>query len=178
MIERILPEIDFADPDTPVEGAHLLERVQELPVERARVFEFFSNPSNLEVLTPPWLNFRIVESPGALNEGALIRYQLRLHGIPINWKTKIVEWREGESFVDIQLAGPYRLWHHTHAFEDTPDGTLIRDTVRYRVPFGPVGSVARRLLVQPDIEKIFGYRREAILREFGLDGSSAESAAG
>ena len=45
-----------------------------------------------------------------------------------------------ERFVDVQLSGPYRLWHHTHEFRPHPDGgTLMTDTVRYALPFGPLG---------------------------------------
>jgi ligand-binding SRPBCC domain-containing protein len=168
------PRIDLADSDASIEGANVLERVQTLPIDRASVFEFFSDPRNLEVLTPPWLHFRVLETPGRLSEGALIAYRLRLHGIPLTWRTKIIHWQPGERFVDIQLAGPYKLWHHTHAFEDTAEGTLIRDTVRYRVPLGPLGDIVRRALVKPDTEKIFEYRREAILREFGLSEQASD----
>jgi hypothetical protein len=65
----------------------------------------------------------------------------------------------GERFVDAQLNGPYKLWHHTHEFE--PDGeqhTLLRDTVRYALPLGPLGEIARRLFVARDLERIFDYR--------------------
>ena len=77
--------------------------------------------------------------------GALIEYRLTLHGLPISWLTRIEEWVPGERFVDAQLSGPYKLWHHTHEFE--PDGaghTLMRDTVRYALPFGPLSEVAHR----------------------------------
>lgn len=164
-----LPQINFADPGADLHGAYVLQRQQKLPIARAEVFEFFSNPANLEVLTPPWLNFKITENPGALSEGALIRYSLRLHGIPLHWLTRIEDWQPGESFVDTQLAGPYKLWHHTHEFVDTVEGgTLIRDIVRYKVPFGPFGDLAQRALVKPDTEKIFDYRYDAVKREFGV----------
>jgi ligand-binding SRPBCC domain-containing protein len=163
-----IPNIDFADPDSGLAGAHVLRREQVIPVERGRVFEFFSDPANLETLTPPWLHFQIVDSPDALAEGALIRYSLRLHGIPLQWKTRIEDWQPGVSFVDTQLSGPYKLWHHTHEFEDAAGGgTVIRDIVRYKVPLGALGEVARRALVRPDTEKIFDFRHAAIEREFG-----------
>lgn len=160
-----LPKLNFADPNSALGGAHLIEQEQSLDLPRDEVFKFFSDARNLEKLTPPWLNFKIVEIPEQLTAGALIRYRLKLRGLPIHWTTRIEEWSPNDRFVDIQIAGPYALWHHTHEFEDLPDGgTLIRDTVRYRVPFGPVGEPVRRLLVAPDTRKIFDYRREAIDR--------------
>ena len=50
----------------------------------------------------------------------------------------------GRRFVDRQVKGPFRLWEHTHAFEERPDGTLIRDAVLYRMPYGPLGDRAPR----------------------------------
>ena len=93
-----------------------------------------------------------------MREGALIEYRLKLHGVPIKWLTRIDEWVPGVRFVDSQLHGPYALWHHTHEFVAHGDGTLMRDTVRYALPFGPLGEVAHRLLVRRDLERIFDYR--------------------
>lgn len=150
-------------PTEEFEDAYTLTGEQVLPLPREEVFEFFSNPYNLQRITPPWLSFKVVEAPeGELHAGALIRYRLKLHGIPTGWTTRIERWSPGESFVDTQLRGPYKLWHHTHEFEDHPDGTLIRDTVRYRMPFGPLGRIARTLVVKRDTERIFDYRHAAI----------------
>lgn len=160
-----LPKLNFAKPNAALDGAHLISQEQTLDLPREQVFDFFSDPRNLEKLTPPWLNFKIEEIPGQLTEGAIIRYRLKLRGLPIDWTTRIEEWTPMDRFVDLQTAGPYALWHHTHEFEDTPSGgTLIRDTVRYRVPFGPIGEPVRRLLVAPDTRKIFDYRKSAIER--------------
>ncbi len=164
------PKINFAKHEVQLEGASTLSQEQFIARPRDEVFEFFSDAQNLERLTPPWLNFRIVEIPERLTEGALIRYRLALRGLPLHWTTRIEEWVPGERFVDVQLSGPYSLWHHTHEFEDAEGGTLIRDVVRYRVPFGPIGEVVRRTLVARDTKKIFDFRREMIEREFASAG--------
>ena len=98
--------------------------------------------------------------------GALIEYRLRLHGLPIRWRTTIAVWDPPRRFVDVQLSGPYLIWHHTHDFSKEPGGgTVMRDTVRYALPFGPLGEIAHRLLVRRDLERIFDYRREAVLHK-------------
>ena len=98
-----------------------------------------------------------------MRAGTLIEYRLRLHRLPIAWLTRIEEWVPSERFVDMQLTGPYRLWHHTHTFRAHPDGgTLMTDTVRYALPFGPLGSLAHRVLVRRDLERIFDYRARAV----------------
>jgi ligand-binding SRPBCC domain-containing protein len=143
---------------------HVLERRQRLAVPAERAFAFFADARNLEAITPPWLRFRVL-TPGAIEmrPGALIDYRLRLHGIPLTWRTRIAVWEPPHRFVDVQLRGPYALWEHTHTFEATgADGVVIRDRVRYALPFGRAGELARRLLVRRDLDRIFDHRMRAI----------------
>jgi ligand-binding SRPBCC domain-containing protein len=143
-------------------GHYTLIREQRLDGTPAEVFPFFADARNLERITPPWLHFHVVNDP-EMRPGALIEYRLRLHGVPIRWLTRIEEWAPGERFVDVQLRGPYALWHHTHEFEPAGDGqTLMRDTVRYALPLGPLGALAHRLFVRRDVERIFDYRYETV----------------
>src|SRR5690349_21749788 len=88
----------------------VLERSQVVPVELERAFAFFADARNLEAITPPWLGFRILEAPPALQHGSLLAYRLRLFGVPIRWRTEIVDWRPPFGFTDVQLVGPYRRW--------------------------------------------------------------------
>ena len=147
-------------------SVELLRREQRLAVAPEHVFPFFADARNLEAITPPWLGFR-VSTPGPIEmrAGTLIEYRLRLHGVPLRWRTRIAVWDPPHRFVDVQLSGPYRLWHHTHDFEPGPggDGTVMRDTVRYALPFGAAGALAHRLLVKRDLAAIFDFRQEAVL---------------
>ena len=147
---------------------HVLEREQLVPRPRAEVFAFFADARNLEAITPPWLNFH-VSTPGqiAMTEGALIEYRLRLHAIPIRWRTRIDVWEPEARFVDRQLSGPYRLWEHTHTFEPHVRGTVMGDRVRYALPLGPLGALAHAVLVRRDLARIFDFRRDEIARRLG-----------
>ncbi len=145
---------------------HTLRRVQRLAAPPDAVFPFFGDAGNLEAITPPLLRFRILTPrPIAMHAGTLIEYRLRLHGIPVRWVTQILDWEPGGRFVDSQIKGPYALWHHTHDFApDKEGGTVMTDTVRYALPGGPVGELARRLVVARDLETIFDFRRDAVAR--------------
>jgi ligand-binding SRPBCC domain-containing protein len=135
---------------------------QLLPVPRADVFPFFAAAENLERLTPPWLHFRILTpTPFAMRRGALIDYRIRLHGLPLRWRTEIAEWEPPFRFVDTQLRGPYRLWVHTHTFTDVPGGTRCDDEIRYAVPGG---RLVDTLFVRSQVERIFAYR-QGVLNE-------------
>jgi ligand-binding SRPBCC domain-containing protein len=132
------------------------------------VFGFFADAFNLEAITPSWLRFQVV-TPGPIRmvPGALIEYRLRLHGVPIRWLTRIETWEPGARFVDVQVRGPYRLWHHTHSFEPHEQGTLARDRVRYALPLGPLGRLADAAFVHRDLGRIFDYRRAEVARRLG-----------
>ncbi|MGE0614515.1 MAG: SRPBCC family protein [Bacteriovoracia bacterium] len=140
---------------------------QYLPRPRAEVFRFFSRAENLGVITPPWLGFQILsQSNSEIRQGTLIDYRIRLHGLPMRWRTLIEEWCPEERFVDTQLRGPYSKWHHTHTFADAPGGTLMRDHVRYQLPGGLPGRWLGQAWVRRNIEQIFEFRRSKITELF------------
>jgi ligand-binding SRPBCC domain-containing protein len=125
----------------------------------SEVFAFFSEAGNLDRITPGWLRFSILRQvPEEMGVGTRIEYRLRWHGLPLRWVSEIVEWSPGRSFVDEQVRGPYRLWHHAHRFETVGAGTMIEDVVRYALPLGVVGRAAHALMVRRDVERIFNYR--------------------
>jgi ligand-binding SRPBCC domain-containing protein len=148
---------------------HVLERRQRVEIPIAAAFAFHGDARNLERITPPWLGFEVTTpGPIEMGVGTLIEYRLRLHRVPVRWRTRIEVWEPPRRFVDVQVKGPYSLWEHTHEFEeDGPGATIIRDRVRYAIPFGPLGKIADRVLVRRDLRRIFDYRREAVARELG-----------
>jgi ligand-binding SRPBCC domain-containing protein len=148
---------------------HELRREQVLDGTPEELFAFFADAVNLEALTPPLLRFRVLTpAPIEMRVGTFIQYRLRLHGVPVGWKTLIQAWEPPHRFVDVQVSGPYALWHHTHELSPVsrshPTQTLMRDTVRYAIGFGPLGAIAHRLLVRRDVEAIFAFRAQEIPR--------------
>jgi ligand-binding SRPBCC domain-containing protein len=136
-----------------------LRRETVVPLGLNETFAFFSDAGNLERLTPPWLNFKILTPrPIAMQEGTLIDYRIVLYGVPIPWQTRIDVWEPGVRFVDRQLSGPYLWWHHEHRFEAVDGGTRVIDQVEYLPRMRWVSSA----LVRRDVERIFAYRQEAL----------------
>ena len=134
-----------------------------LPLPIDKVFSFFKEPKNLEQITPAYLNFKVLkQSSKEITEGTKINYRLRLHGIPMWWQSKIVDWEPNQKFSDTQTHGPYNHWYHTHEFEEKEGGTLIRDHVKYKLPLGIPGDCIAGSWVQKDLENIFDYRRKKI----------------
>jgi len=149
----------------------LLERRLVLDRDLDQVFEFFADPRNLEEITPPWLRFRVLScSDEPIVAGTVIRYRLRLHGIPISWTSRIPVWEPPHRFVDEQLRGPYRRWVHTHTFERREGRTVVGDRVEYSV-LG--GALVNRFLVRRDVEAIFDHRTRRLEELLGANSPSS-----
>lgn len=141
---------------------HTFRATTHIALPRAEVFEFFSDPANLERITPPQLRFRILTpAPIAMHAGTLIDYELSLMGVPFKWQTLISKWEPPFQFVDEQLKGPYKTWIHTHTFEEDRAGTIIHDEVRWSLPLFPFGQVAYPLVAR-QVAGIFKHREKTI----------------
>ena len=163
--ERVLDRFAWA----PAAGARPRSGLQHIhaetivPASIDETFAFFSDAANLERLTPPWLNFRILTPPPiVMRQGLEIEYRIVLHGWPIPWRTRIDAWEPGVRFIDRQLAGPYRWWHHEHRFERVPGGTRVLD----HVEFVPRARWMTARFVARDVGRIFQYRGESLPRLF------------
>lgn len=143
------------------QGLRTHEFTSDLLVPRPpeSVFPFFAEAANLETITPPWLSFTLLTPrPIAMHVGARIEYRIRIHGVPVRWRTEITAFEPPHRFVDEQVAGPYRLWVHEHRFVRVEGGTRCEDHVRYALRGGPLAPLLHRLFVRRDIERIFAYR--------------------
>ena len=138
-----------------------LERTQRVSLGAEECWRFFSDPRNLEKITPPAMNFVIKsELPAEIYPGLLIEYTVSpLLGIPLTWVTEIMQVDAPRYFADEQRVGPYRLWHHEHFFRPLPEGgTEVRDLVTYAPPLGPLGRLFNAVAIRPQLERIFAYR--------------------
>jgi ligand-binding SRPBCC domain-containing protein len=139
---------------------YLLRASQILPVPIEKAFSFFEKPEDLFEITPDWLDFKLVDAAvkGATYEGAEFDYTIRWLAIKMKWHAKIVEYLSPEQFTDMQVRGPYALWNHLHTFETVPNGTLMRDLITYRLPFGFLGKIVHKFIVLKQLRDIFSYR--------------------
>lgn len=148
---------------------HVLRREQVVKAPMERIWAFFSDPHNLNTLTPPDLSFRIVsETADRMYEGQMIEYRVSfMKGIWSKWLTEITHVSDRAYFVDEQRIGPYKLWHHEHWF--IPEGESIRlvDKVTFVVGFGPIGDLLALLWIRRKLNHIFDYRLKKTAELFG-----------
>ena len=147
---------------------HVLERTQVVPSTLPVVFEFFKDPGNLTLLTPPWLNFQVRgASDASVREGTRISYRIHWLGLPMRWVSVIERYQEGQQFADRMLAGPYAHWFHVHRFRAVRAGVEVGDRVEYALPLGWAGELAHHVVVRRQLEAIFNYRTHALVGRFG-----------
>jgi ligand-binding SRPBCC domain-containing protein len=142
---------------------------QFLSTDINTAWNFFSSAKNLARITPPELDFNILTALAEkdIYQGMLIEYTITpLFGILLNWQTQILTIKKPEMFIDKQLKGPYKIWEHSHEFIQTEKGVLMKDSVKYLLPFGILGNIAHSLFVRRKIERIFNYRKQVLNKIF------------
>ena len=151
-------------------GFYQFKKEQEINQPIEKIWEFIADPKNLKKITPDFMGFDILSEnlSDEMYAGMIISYKVSpLWGLKTTWVTEITHVKEGFYFVDEQRVGPYKLWHHQHFLEATPNGTLMRDIVSYQPPLGFLGSIVNHLLIKHKLEEIFDYRSKALLQLFG-----------
>ena len=146
-------------------GFYQFKRQQHVNASIAEMWDFISSPKNLKLITPDYMGFDIVSEglPNKMYEGMIISYKVSpLLGIKTTWVTEITHVVDKHYFVDEQRVGPYKIWHHQHFLEATPEGTLMKDIVSYQPPFGILGAIANQLIIKNKLEEIFSYRTKAL----------------
>lgn len=147
-----------------------LKTTQFIPVTLDVAWAFFSNPANLQSITPARMNFRIISRHhgDTMYPGQIIEYKVSpLGGISMYWMTEITHVRDRAYFVDEQRFGPYSLWHHQYHFKEVPGGVEMTDIVHYKIPLGFIGDWANRLFIRKQLEDIFAYRVKRVEEIFG-----------
>lgn len=148
---------------------YTLERTQEVMAPLGGVWDFFSNPGNLALITPPWLGFRVISGGDRkIYKGMILEYKVSpLLRIPVTWVTEITEVEEMSRFVDVQRTGPYAFWRHEHIFEEKHGVVEVKDVVSYALPLGPLGSIVHAFDTKKRLGRIFDFRRQYVERRFG-----------
>ncbi len=149
---------------------HHLKQTQVLPLSMDEAWEFFSTPRNLDSMTPDDLGFKITYLPSEkMYAGQIITYKVMIFPkVWVPWVTEISHVDEGKSFIDQQISGPYKLWHHLHSFEPHEQGVLMTDLVHYSIGYSLLGEIPHQLFVRKKLEEIFNFRKKILSEKFPL----------
>ena len=144
---------------------------QFLPISLEEAWSFFSNPANLNLITPDELNFKtLTEVPELMTDGLIIRYKIKpMFSIPLGWTTRINGIEPNVMFIDEQIRGPYKTWIHEHHFQSVDNGVLMTDKLKYDIGWRVFGKMAGWLWVDKKVKQIFDYRRQKLNDIFSVD---------
>ena len=146
-----------------------LKKTQNISGTLQEAWEFFSQPENLEKITPPYMNFKILSRSevSEMYPGMIITYKISpLFNIAIKWSTEITQIRDNKYFIDNQIKGPYKIWHHEHHFKEIKNGIEMRDILFYDVGFGIIGKLLHKFFIKKRVLEIFKYRELKIKELF------------
>ena len=146
-------------------GLYTLYAKQTVNKEVGVLWDFFRKPRNLNQLTPKDVDFKIISGKSDdFYEGEIISYKIKpFKLVALNWVTEISQIKEGSYFIDNQISGPYKMWHHEHHFKSNADGTTeIIDKVKYKVPFYILGRLMHKIFIRRKLLDIFIFRQKKI----------------
>ena len=148
---------------------YTFENEQFIKSDIDSVWNYFNNPKHINSLTPPEMHFHTLTTnlPEQIHTDLIISYWVSpLFRIPLKWKTKIISVEKNKSFIDIQIKGPYKKWHHLHTFEKVENGVLMKDIITYELPFGRLGDFVHRIVVKKKVDQLFEFRTKQIQKHF------------
>ncbi|MEO8086077.1 MAG: SRPBCC family protein [Bacteroidota bacterium] len=150
-------------------GIHYFKASQTVHAPMDKVWDFFSSPANLKIITPPEMKFTIISevSSEKIFPGQMIEYYVTpVWNMRVKWITKISDVRTNEFFSDEQLKGPYKCWEHKHFFKEIEGGIEMLDEVKYDIGYGMVGDKLLHSFIRRKIETIFSFRNKKITEIF------------
>ncbi|MBK5298455.1 MAG: hypothetical protein JJE40_14985 [Vicinamibacteria bacterium] len=132
------------------------------------LFAWHTRPGAFERLAPPWEHLRVVSRHGGISDGSRLTLELRRGPIKTRWEALHRDFVEGKQFTDVQVAGPFKRWEHTHRVEPVGDAraTLI-DHVEYALPLGPLGALAGGPFARRMMDRLFAFRHRRIATDLG-----------
>lgn len=134
------------------------------------VWAFHASVEALKVLTPPDRKIEVAGQDLEVKDGALHILRVKQFGIPMEWRARISAVSPPHGFTDTAEKSPFAYWRHRHDFLEHPEGCLLRDTLDYVPPGGPLAGLIDAWVVSKQLDSLFKFRHRATKR--ALEGES------
>lgn len=123
------------------------------------LFKFHLDTNNLIKITPKNIKAELLTKCDNPKEGTILKIRTVKNFIPFTWVVKIKKMDYPHMFVDEALKSPFKFWEHYHIFKQDGHKVLLKDVVRYELPFGFLGSLLHSV-IEKDLEQMFEFRHE------------------
>jgi ligand-binding SRPBCC domain-containing protein len=125
------------------------------------VWNFYTDINHLEIVTPPNLKLKIIEtSDRQIVEGLRMTVSGRLALYNSKWYSKIsLVDKSKHKYIDEMVKGPFKKWKHVHLFSEIgKNQTVVTDKIEFELPFFFLGKLMEGY-VENSLKKIFEYRK-------------------
>ena len=142
-------------------GLYTLNTKYEINAEISEVWSFFTNVKNIEKIMPTELNFNVSSrNPTNIYEGKIITFNTKiLPFYSINIVSEIKSISHEKHFIDQQISGPYKIWHHEHHFQKTKNNTtIIIEKIKYKLYLHPFSRIIHKIFIRKKLVHIFRHR--------------------
>ncbi|GIH79626.1 SRPBCC family protein [Planobispora longispora] len=100
---------------------------------------------------------------GGMKAGDAVTWRARHFGVRWTLTSVISAYDRPRHFVDEQLSGPFKRWHHAHRFRpDGRGGTVMSDVVDFAAPLGPLGKIAETLVLRRYMAELIRVRNRHV----------------
>lgn len=154
--------------------SELFQFKTELNADASDVFEWHKRPGAFEALSPPWMDVKVLERSGGIRDGGVVALEVSCGPVKLHWKLEHRNYVEGKQFQDVQIAGPFDKWTHTHSFRDTTAGCVLEDNIEFRMPWTPVPLPVARLFMA-ELQRMFSYRQDVLSNQLSLASNNGET---
>ena len=149
-----------------VHSAELFVRRARIAAPAAEVFRWHARPGALERLTPPWERVAVLERRGGIEDGGRVVLRMGSGPLAMRWVAEHQDYIEGEQFRDVQVAGPFARWEHTHRVTPVDiDTCCLEDHIEYAMPYGALGALLGGQLVRRRLARLFDYRHRVTAQD-------------
>jgi ligand-binding SRPBCC domain-containing protein len=101
---------------------------------------------------------------GMIGVGQKVTFEGTHFGIRQRLTVEVTEFDRPHLFVDEMTEGTFRSFKHVHQFVQARSGTLMRDTLIWRSPYGVLGKIVDRLFLERHLRDLVA-TRNAKLKE-------------
>lgn len=131
-----------------------------MPAPAEAVYAWHARPAAFFALQPPWERVIVERVDGAFGDGQRVHLRIKAVGpLWLRWVAELHSVAPGRQFCDRQLQGPFAAFNHTHRMISLDAETsVLEDTLEYRLPLGPLGSVLGSGKVRRQFTRMFAYR--------------------
>ena len=98
---------------------------------------------------------------GSIGLGEMVTWRARHFGIWFTMTSQITSLERPDRFVDEQVRGPFRSFHHEHTFTRDGEGTVMVDTLTIGSPI--FGRLAERVILVPYLRRLIRQRNHHLL---------------